>query len=90
MAHWRDTFKPARFFFMDAKAGIPILATLLHFRIYTVALTVLWIAIFWVLERRGLSFWAALRGFRAWLIGDLRPARGVFKVRGKIDYERVE
>lgn len=88
MAHWRDTYKPARFFFMDAKAGVPVLATLLHFRLYTVVPTVAWIVLFWFLERRGLSFNSAFRAFRAWIIGDERPAKNAFKIRSRIDYER--
>jgi hypothetical protein len=35
MAHWRDTYRPAQFFFMDARAGIPTLAMLLHVRYWT-------------------------------------------------------
>jgi len=88
MAHWRDTFKPARFFFMDAKAGVPLVACLLHIRTYTVVPVVAWIFLFWFLERRGLSFYSAFRGLRAWIIGDDRPARNAFKVRAPIDYER--
>lgn len=88
MAHWRDSYKPARFFFMEAKAGVPILATLLHFRFYTVIPTLIWVVLFWFLERRGLNFTTAFRAFRAWIIGDLRPARNVFKTRARIDYDR--
>lgn len=90
MAHWRETYKPARFFFMDARAGVPVLLTLLHFRIWTVTLTVLWIGLFWLLERRGLSFATSLRALRAWAIGDDRPRLPLFKSRGKIDYERID
>lgn len=90
MAHWRETYKPARFFFMDARAGVPVLLTLLHFRVWTVFLTTLWIALFWLLERRGLSFQTSLRALRAWMIGDERPRLPLFKERGRIDYERID
>lgn len=88
MAHWRDTYKPARFFIMDARAGVIVVVTLLHVRIWTVALMAGTITLFWFLERRGFSLPGAFRAFRAWLIGDDRPARRIFKTRAPIDYER--
>ena len=88
MAHWRDTYKPARFFFLDAKAGVPVIACLVHIKVYTVAPVVVWILLFWFLERRGTNFTSAFRGLRAWMIGDVRPGRNAFTVRGRIDYER--
>lgn len=88
MAHWRDTFKPARFFFLDARAGIPIVVTLLHVRVWTVVLTVVIVSIFVFLERRGLSVPSAFRAFRAWIIGDARPALAAHKIRGMIDHSR--
>ena len=42
----------------------------------------------WVLDRRGMSVTSAVRALRSWIIGDLRPARSVFKIRARIDYER--
>jgi hypothetical protein len=88
MAHWRDTFKPARFFFLDARAGVPIVATLLHVRVWTVTLTLLIVIAFYILERRGLSVPSAFRAFRAWIIGDARPPLPAHKIRGPIDHAR--
>lgn len=88
MAHWRETYKPARFGPLDARAGLPLLVTLVHFRWYTVAATVLIMLLFWMLERRGLSVPSAFRAFRAWVIGDMRPAKRFQKTRRGIDYER--
>jgi intracellular multiplication protein IcmT len=85
---WRNTYKPARFLFMDARAGIPLLPLALHFRWYTVAFAVVFIVFFWILERRGLTFGAAFRAIRAWLVGDIRPALGRHKQRGMIDHGR--
>jgi len=85
---WYQTYKPSRFFMMDAKAGIPLILVLLHFRTYTVVPAVIWVALFWFLDRRGMSFTSALRSARSWTIGDIRPAKGVFKIRARIDYER--
>lgn len=88
MAHWRDTYRPARFFFMDARAGLPLLASLLHVRLWTVGLATAVIALFWFLERTGMSFASAGRALRSWLAGNERPGRWLAKKRGRIDYDR--
>lgn len=88
MAHWRDTYRPARFFFMDARAGIPTLLTLLHVRYWTVAISVFVIIVFYYFERLGVDAGGAVRAFRAWVIGDMRPARIFHKIRGTVDYDR--
>jgi len=41
--------------------------------------------IFWGLERKGLSFAAALRAFRVWFIGAYRPAWIYTRRRKMID-----
>ena len=88
MAQWRETYKPARFFMLDARAGVPLLATLLHFRPWTLGISLAVVVVFWLLERRGLSVPSALRALRAWAIGDARPRLPAHKLRGRIDYER--
>ncbi len=88
MAHWRETYKPARFFTLDARAGVPLIGVCLHARVWTVGLAVTVLIVFYVLERRGLTLPAALRGLRAWIIGDRRPALPIHHVRHTIDYER--
>lgn len=88
MAHWRDTYRPARFFFMDARAGIPTLLMLLHVRYWTIAISVVVIAVFYYFERLGVDAGGAVRAFRAWIIGDHRPARIFHKIRAPVDYER--
>ena len=88
MAHWRDTYKPARFFMLDARAGVPIILCALHIRPWTIGIALLVVILFWVLERRGLSFQSAFRAFRAELAGNHRPALGTTKIRGHVDYSR--
>jgi intracellular multiplication protein IcmT len=88
MAHWRDTYKPARLFFIDARAGIPLLACLLHIRIWSVLLAAAFIVLFWYLERIGLDAASAMRAARSWVVGNERPAKFPGKQRGRIDYER--
>lgn len=72
--HWRNTMKPTRFFFgVDARAALFLLLLMVHFRVWTFLLVVAVMALFYVLEQRGLSFEAALRAFRLWIIGPSRP-----------------
>ena len=72
--HWRNTMKPVRFFHFDARAGLFVVLLLVHFRLWTFMLLVTIFTIFWILERKGLSFSAALRATRLWLVGKHRPA----------------
>lgn len=71
--HWRNSMKPARFFMLDARAAWPVLVMLLHMRIYTMVFAVLVMALFYVLEQRGLSFFSALRALRVWIVTKKRP-----------------
>ena len=72
--HWRNTMKPPRFFIFDARAGYFLILVLVHFRIWTLGLMIGVLCIFWILERKGLSFASAFRAIRLWLIGNYRPA----------------
>ncbi len=72
--HWRNAMRPVRFFAADARLAIPWFVLLFHFRLVTLALTLLLTFVFIALERRGLTFDAALRAFRKWLLGQRRPA----------------
>lgn len=84
--HWRNTQKPARFFFLDARAFMAVVVFLIHARLYTFILAVSIMFIFWLVERRGLTFDSALRAFRRWLLGIRRPANNGQARRYWIDY----
>ena len=71
--HWRNTMKPARFFAVDARAVFFWALVLVHFRTWTIFLAFTVTIVFILLERRGLTFSAALRAFRRWFIGQYRP-----------------
>lgn len=71
--HWRNTQKTVRFFQFDARAGLFVGLLLVHFRMWTLILLVTMLFVFYALERKGLSFPAALRSLRVWLIGPKRP-----------------
>lgn len=66
--------KPVRFFRFDARAGFLILLVLVHARIWTFLLMILVNIAFLIVERKGLSFAAALRAVRLWFVGPYRPA----------------
>ena len=72
--HWRNTMKPVRFFMLDGRIVFFVVLFLLHARPWTIYLLFGVGVIFWILERRGLSFAAALRALRLWFIGINRPA----------------
>jgi intracellular multiplication protein IcmT len=71
--HWRNTQKTVRFFIFDARAGFFVVLVLVHARLWTLCLAIFVMTIFWLLERRNLSFPAALRAIRVWFIGPRRP-----------------
>lgn len=71
--HWRNTMKTVRFFNFDARAGFFLVLVLIHARLWTLITLILFMMIFWVLERKGLSFPAAIRAMRVWALGSYRP-----------------
>src|SRR5476651_2092492 len=72
--HWRNTMKTVRFFIFDARAGAFVVLVLVHARLWTLGLCLFTMTIFWLFERKNLSFPAALRAIRVWFIGKKRPA----------------
>lgn len=71
--HWRNSMKTVRFFIFDARAGFFVVLVLVHARLWTLCLAVLVMTIFWLFERKSLTFPAALRAIRVWIIGPYRP-----------------
>ncbi len=82
--------RPARFFALDARAAFPIVLLLFHFTIWTLVLTFVVIALFWIGERFGLRFEASLRAVRAWLVVPHRPARAFQLNRRMVDLSGIE
>jgi intracellular multiplication protein IcmT len=87
MAHFRNTYKPARFFFMDVRVGVIILASMMHVRFYTISLDLIAIGLAWYVERLGMTIPGAVRAVRAWAAGPYRPAQNGHKIRRKADFE---
>lgn len=84
--HWRNSMRPVRFFGFDAKAAIPFMVLLLHARLTTLIFCILVVALFWFLEKRGLTFPAAMRSTRHFFFGNFRPAWASHKYRRLKDY----
>ncbi|MEZ0260128.1 MAG: IcmT/TraK family protein [Alphaproteobacteria bacterium] len=82
--HWRNTMKTVRFFIFDARAGFFVVLVLVHARLWTLCLMLLIMAFFWLLERKQLTFPAALRAIRVWFIGPKRPG-WIWHRRRKLD-----
>jgi intracellular multiplication protein IcmT len=74
-AHWRDTARQARFFFVDARAAFPLLMFLMHISTFTAILALVTTMIFAVIERFGFSPPVALRVFRGLISGRRKMAR---------------
>ncbi len=83
--HWRNTMKPVRFFVFDARAVFFLLLVLVHFREWTLGVAGVFMGIFWLFERKGLTFAAAARAIRLWFIGKYRPAWIYTRRRKMID-----
>jgi len=84
--HWRNTQKPARFFFLDARSFAAVLFLLVYARLWTFILVVFVMIVFWIFEQKGLTFFAAIRAFRSWLLGRHRPATARRSRRRMIDF----
>lgn len=68
-AHWRDSGKKPRLFWIDARAFIPIFFTLLHFRIWTLVLSICIVLFFSLLERFQIPLTVFLRLSREFFTG---------------------
>ncbi|MCB9988531.1 MAG: type IV secretion protein IcmT [Rhodospirillales bacterium] len=71
--HWRNSMRPARFFALDARAVIPWFVLLVYARPITLFVTFISTVVFYILERKGLTFPSAIRSLRVWLLGHKRP-----------------
>ena len=78
--------RPIRFFALDARAATPLCFLLPFPRWSTLILALLVIVFFVFLEKRGLTFSAAMRSVRGLLFGENRPALMTFKHRKLRDF----
>lgn len=71
--HWRDSMRTIRFLSFDGRVAFLIPVWLLYLRWSTIIISFMVFYIFRFLENKGLSFPAALRAFRSWIVGRERP-----------------
>ncbi len=86
--HWRNSMRPARFFAVDARASAFLFLFLIHMRLWTFCAACFVMFLFWLLERKGLTFDSALRALRSWVLGTKRPAWLWIRKRKLTDYGR--
>ena len=72
--HWRDTMRTIRFLGFDARCAFLIPVWLIYLRTSTIILSFIVFYIFKTLEKKGLTFPAAMRSLRSWLTGYDRPS----------------
>ena len=79
MAHWRDTARNVKFFFVDFRACFPLLFFLLHIRLWTFVLAVVTTTFFAMLGRYGFTVPVFLRWLRAFVAGPRKIAQPWWK-----------
>ena len=84
-APWRDTMRPVRFYFMDARLLTLLVLWLFVPAWWTTAAVVLAVAALRIAEARGYRLQAALRAVRARSAGE-RPALRARRVRRFVDF----
>ena len=84
-APWRDTMRPVRFYFVDARLLVLLTVWLFVPAWWTTAAAVLAVAALRVAEARGYRLHAALRAVRAQAAGR-RPALHARRVRRFVDF----
>ncbi len=73
-AHWRDSARAAKFFFVDATAAFPILLFLVHIKLWTFILAAVIMTFFTILNRFGYTMDVFVRIFRSMLAGPRKAA----------------
>ncbi len=71
--HWRDSMRTIRFLSFDGRVAFLIPVWLLYLRWSTIIISFIVFYVFRFFENRGLSFPAAIRALRSWLVGRERP-----------------
>jgi len=78
-AHWRDSARAARFFFVDARAAFPLLLFLLHMRWWTFGLAIVTMIFFALLEKYGFTVVVFGRWLRNFMAGPAKSAHAWWK-----------
>ena len=78
-AHWRDSARATRFFFVDYRAAFPLLLFLLHIKYWTFAAALITMVFLALLERFGFTVIVFLRFLRSKLAGPRKFSRPWWK-----------
>lgn len=84
--YWRETHRQPRFLMLDGRIVVLLLLMVMHIRLWTIALTLIAIAIQWWFGRKGIGPDSILRFIRASIVGRRRTARGFAAERSAVDY----
>jgi intracellular multiplication protein IcmT len=79
MAHWRDSARSVRLFFLDFRACFPLLILMFHIRWWTFLLAVIATVFFAGLERYGFSLIVFMRWLRSFIAGNRKIAQPWWK-----------
>ena len=83
---WRETHKPAKFLIFEGRVVTVLLLAVMHFRVWTVCLALVTMAVFWWFDRKGIPVDAILRYVRSRIVGNRRSARGLHEERLAVDF----
>ena len=87
---WKHTYKTPKFFVLDARITILRVITMVHFRVWTVAITVIAGVFLYYFEKRwDMSLESSLRLIRSWMVGSDRPAQALEYTKLPVDYDRL-
>ena len=78
---WRDTARPVKVVFLDARACLPMLVFVVYWSWPTFYIAALGVSFFAVISWLGLSVPASLRLIRRIFVGSYRPAIPAWKRR---------
>lgn len=79
MAHWRDSSRNIRLFFVDFRATFPLLIFILHIRLWTFIFAVVATFCFTLLERYKFTPIVFLRWLRCYIAGPRKMAHPWWK-----------
>ena len=75
MAHWRDSARNVTLWFVDFRATFPLLIFLLHIRVWTFIVAIVFMSFFIVIQYYGFTLNVFLRWIRSFLAGPRKIAQ---------------
>lgn len=75
-AHWRDSARSPKFFFVSAQAAYPLLLFLVHIKLWTFLLVLSVVLSLALLEYFGFTPIKFIRAFKVFLVGKMKYKKG--------------